>query len=81
MKLTQKKSLTPPRQEKPRRGIFSETLQTSLALNRDDRPIKLDRIQMIIEGLGLTRMGKLRKNATGSEIHEELERLLGTQMK
>ena len=43
--------------------------------------IKQERIQVIIEGLGLTRMGKLRINATGSEIHEELERLLGTQMK
>ena len=70
-----------PRQEKSRRGIFSETLQTSLALNRDDRPIKLDRIQMIIEGLGLTRMGKLRKNATEKMIHEELERILGPQGK
>ena len=36
---------------------------------------------MIIEGLGLTRMGKLRKNATGRMIHEELERILGPQMK
>ena len=36
---------------------------------------------MIIEGLGRTRMSKLKKNATGRMIHEELERILGPQVK
>ena len=40
-----------------------------------------ERIQVIIEGLGWTKLGKLRINATGREIHEELGRILGTQMK
>ena len=36
---------------------------------------------MIIEGLGRTRMSKLKKNATGRMIHDELERILGMQTK